>query len=177
MIDGGVSRIKLMQLFEQGHGSTEFTERCLADESLRLTLEAVRHAWLDAHRQCDVSASVRSGQRAMFASAGWVIAAETNCHAGLQGYWTVDADGWVYPCCLYLGNATMRIAHVTDPKLATEPTAFDNRAFATRIGVPYGPAGPELEACPALYESPAAPGTTEFICPLTYARPSCSGAK
>jgi MoaA/NifB/PqqE/SkfB family radical SAM enzyme len=174
IVNKGAARVKIMQLFEQGNGSREFNGRCVGEQDLRLALEAVRLSWLDTGGGYDVSASVRSGQRATFERSGWVIAAETGCHAGLQGYWTVDADGWTYPCCLYLGNATMRIAHVSDPRLAAEPTAFDNRAFAKRIGVPYGPAGPKLEACPALYRPTSAPKATEFICPLTYARPSAA---
>jgi MoaA/NifB/PqqE/SkfB family radical SAM enzyme len=160
----GARAVKVMQLFDQGraHAGYETEDPRLSD--LESVLPRLRDAGL-RHPATEVRISLRSGQRELFESFGFRVPAEVGCHASLDGYWTIDLDGFVYPCCLFLNTGEMRLAHLEDAGLREAAARVDHRAFAAAAGLGEGES---FARCPALAEGAAA--GVEFICPLKYAR-------
>lgn len=165
----GVRAIKIMQLFNQGRAQASFATESPDDDDLEELLPRLRDAARPFLPAMSLRVSVRSGQRLVFESNGFVVPESCDCHAGLDGYWTVDADGGVYPCCLFLNTGEMRTVTLGDPSLAIWVDSYDHQAFLRDLGLS-GPktVGP-LAHCPALSKEGKDPGD-EFICPLTYAR-------
>ena len=136
----GIDEVKFLQVMEQG--------RALSDRDfgadLATTLAAIRN-FGSRNPSVRIGVSMRSGQVQQFQSSGFFVPDYVGCVSGSPDSWTVDADGRVHPCCLFMGSSTAAI----------EPDVGDGRA---RMG-----------CCPALPTYPAVP-VDDFVCPLTYAR-------
>jgi len=173
LADLGVSRIKIMQLFDQGRASDRYEASVASLGELGALLSELKKA-VQRNPSLDLQMSLRSGQRSLFESHGITIQDDVGCHAGLDKLWSVDADGYVYPCCLFMNSGRGQNLNIRDEQIHMARRQHDHSDFALTVDKRYVRGQPpQVITCPAI-EHPDDFIEGEFVCPLTFVHIVCS---
>jgi len=163
----GIRLIKVMQVLGHGRAAAPGGLCPFSVDDLESTLDRIIETVIDCPG-ITVKVSIKAGQSELFRSKGFQLPEDRSCQIGLQNLWTIDSNGSVSPCCLFLNKGKLDLFNASSHEEFSKWRLWNRSNVLTLLEL----RNKTVRSCPAISEIDGSEQNSidDFVCPLSYAK-------